>query len=220
MGYTLHVPCKSMKARDEMSSFLKEHYRKYSQMFKEAGMTQRLRDIGATEKEAECINAALTSDKHDPTTIHTGRKDLYIPSDRVIGFSFIVSFPHDQFMYSLCCWIALKVGRTRRLKNATYDYQGKDPLPDIQVPCFVYANFEPLPVLRDLDMTDIGPDARDFLGQCRNVDEVGFQPTQEWAVPTFNMMYGYGRLDVVPVMDEVLHAELKRLESLWNARKV
>jgi hypothetical protein len=208
-----------MKARDEMAAFLKEHYRKCSQAAKEANLTRRLMDIGATEKEADRIILTLGADEYDPTDILVGREDLYVGSDLAIGFAFTVGFPHDQYMYSMCCWMAMKVGRKRMLKNATTFYQGKAPLPGIQVPYFVYDGYEPMPVInKDLDITGVVPEVRKFFEGCRNVDEFGFMPTRERNLPFIAKMYGYGRLNVSMVTDEVLHEELKRLEGLWQGR--
>lgn len=222
MGYSIHVPCKSMKARNEMEAFLKEHYHTLSQSIqeREPEVRQNLGALGMTPEEVDWTFKALADAEYDQTgNLWTGRADLYTESDLTIGFSTNANAPQDQTMYSMCCWMALKVGRLRKLKNAVYGYEGKDPMPDIQVPYFLYDDYDVMPVIRDtINLGGIGPEARNYLETCRIVDESGFRPAFGFSRKATSVIYGDSRFDVSSVTDVILHDELKRLEGLWKAR--
>lgn len=215
MGYTLTVVCKSKKAMNEMVPFMETHYRTFVQSLDDYNIRQRLCDIGMTPKEAENSYQAMKA--RDTTDIYAG-KDLYIVQKQNIGFAFTASIIHHQWFYNWCCWMALKVGRHRRIDKMVTS-ENLPPMPRNRVPYILYDGYESDPVLQNFNYEGLDPKVAGYLQKYRNVDAVGFQASKDMDIKMNRMLWGYDKYDVSSVLDEILHSELKRLNALWEAKK-
>ena len=196
MGYSLSTPCKSAKARDEMEAFLDEHLRPFSEVIAE--------DKAALDKirKLSLFPSSFKPD-WDPTAyLAVGDGLAYGAGANKIGFNFSTSHNYGQWMYGLCRFMALRVGRKRTFKGLL-GVEGTFPY-------YTY-DFEGTPVLTEEDYDRVSESAK---GRFSPTDHVGFTHPQPWG--DSDAATRYYRSDVA--IGKVVKRELARLAVLWDDR--
>ncbi len=198
MGYSLSMPTKSTKARDQMLAFLREHHRPFGLILDEAGY-----DPGYDYE----YNPHM-----DPTRfILVGDELAYGPGASKIGFNFCTSSRWMSMGYfagssadTLCRWMALKVGRRRTFKTLLSYPQA--------FPYFTYDS-KAIPVLTAADIKGWEEPMLE-IAQCNYLcDEVGFRKDslREYVVDST-------QLAQLVLIDEVILREIQRLNALWESK--
>lgn len=142
MGYSVATPAKSGKAKAEMLEFMSEHFR----------------------PAHEFIPEVVAS--YDPSSsgILTDDQLAYDRGSSKMGFNYSTSTgPEGEYLFFICKWMALKVGRKRRFKEYG--------LPDTSVPYYVYDGHEAIPVLPRSQWEDVLD-----LKAVRFTDDLGMDP--------------------------------------------
>ena len=172
MGYSVTAPCKSAKAKAEMLAFLAEHYRSPDEFIDGIG------DDGLRGPLGEDLS--------------------YSNGKCEIGFDFTSWTPARDFAISMCRWVALRVGRMRKLKV----FEGNPIGIKAVISYYVYDGYEAVPIRLKSEWFDKAPE------ECR---EWSFVDEHGWA--------GHCAFSRVPrSMEEMMHEELKRLSQLWTTR--
>jgi hypothetical protein len=191
MGYSLSTPCQSAKARDEMVAFLEQHHRPFSTVIAEARAGSYDRD-------------------YDPTVfICVGDELAYGAGPSKIGFNFSTSGDYAHWMWTLCRWVALQVGRKRTFKTELA-YPTAFP--------YVTWDSEAHPVLTPADIE--GWDEPMRTDADRHLcDEFGFREhyyrkrEELKAYPEMRRVIAHAIQ-----LDGIAHREIKRLDALWRTR--
>jgi len=185
-----------------MMAFLAEHYRPFSAIAK------------GTPLEAEC------HPDYDPTTAILIEGELSYDDGKLrIGFDYGPMFRERHYLYSTIRWIALRVGKKRRLNNSCASLGI-----DHAVYYYVYDGYEAIPVLR---ARDCAPKAAQKAGYCI-VDEHGFSRwPRPWELRPTGLVaqaiadkndYWLAEKAAFSSIDTLVHKELKRLSKLWEER--
>ena len=220
MGYSFSTPCKSEKARDEMFSFLEEHYRAWDKLiepFKEE--MERMQG-----KRILMPFISLDTRLRGPLT-----EDLsYDHSKYKIGFDYGAGFS-DGERY----WMAQRVGRRRTFTKKAKGCGA--------VPYVLYDGYEAWPVLERSEYADkVGNDSEwlvddGFRGMVSLADwedrmqkermqeakEEGLTAqAKEAALEAAGNMLKWlaGKRKGSELVDKAIKAELTRLTKLWEAR--
>jgi len=190
MGYTIATPIRDEKTKAKMLAFLKANFRQFTEL----------------------------TDKNGPHNYYRGPLPDGLPSDESlsydsgpcrIGFDFNDGGFAREYIFTVCRWMALKVGRL-------YSFPTKGT-PDLQgdIPIYAYdgddqddSNEEggPTPVLLEGSM-----DVPEKKSWCV-VNKLGV------IVHHRNKMVEF-MLSMMPDLDgyELIRVEMERLDALWNA---
>lgn len=192
MGYSISVHCRSAKARDEMMSFLKQHYRPWSKI-------RNLKDDGM-----------------DWTEWLMSGKLAYDYSPLNIGYNY--STQHCQegmvgnYGYTILRWIALKVGQLKKFPE--WDLHDKCPFT-------VYDGDEKWPVIVKKENTVLYNErATQFLTDefgYRPLEQwSSANGCQSWPVRVILALSG--QLKFEKLVNETSKEEVRRLDKLWEKR--
>jgi hypothetical protein len=178
MGYAVTAPCKSYKAKAEMLAFLKEHFRSPDTFI------DNMDDDGLYGPVGEGLD--------------------YSHGKCEVGFEFTSWSPAREFAIALCRWMALRMGRRRKLKP----FEGHKCGIRAVIPYYVYDGCEAVPVRLESEWFDKAPE------ECKSwtfVDEHGWTDdtffAKEMAIGLYPDNWG-----------KAMHDELKRLSKLWEER--
>lgn len=177
MGYSIATPIKSNKLRDEMYSFLEENYREAHKVIGgDFSLSHLARDGEFSYDDGKCR----------------------------IGFNYSPSDEHD-YIYSICRWMALRVGKKRRLKKVN---------PDVSINYIVYDGNESWGVIQEGTM--------EVNDKCKWMiaDKFGWKTPKQWT-RGYLAQFGQLLLDTLSSkqkMADLIQEELKRLDGLWNNR--
>lgn len=198
MGYSISVPLKSKKARDEALCFLREHFKSWTQV--KPDLTGAISVTVFDEDPDMDWTRGLCSDG----------ELSYDHGKHRIGFNCTLSGGFiGEYAWAVLRFIALRWGRVRKLKKFT----GTDDC----VPYVVYDGCEAWPVLqRDAWAEKISEEGRWCL-----VDAVGYKPLrrpwkkdcagmEEWQA-TFAAKDG----PVFLLVETAIKTELDKLEQLY-----
>lgn len=179
MSYSVATPAKSKKAKKEMIAFMSAHFRPAHML------------LPLTEKVDRSTTGVLS---HEQLAYDEGITKL--------GFNY--SGPDNkEYLFSLCRWMALKIGR----KTAFKDYGI-----DTKVPYYVYDGTESVPVLpkeewegliyaSNLLFTD--PLGVPYEGEvARNLTSSNPETAKMLETETENL--------------EIIRTEIQRLDELWS----
>lgn len=229
MGYSIHTPCKSKRARDEMVAFLKKHYRPFSVLAAGSGCLSEVADQEDLDnrewKHTDSIRGPLGDDLS------------YIPDDTkwYIGFDFGTSGGgQGTWMKDVCRWMATKVGHRRTF----HDIEGQVPYIVYDIPNDAQDRDSIWPVLersefdvtKDLEslVTDRG--FRGWAQQVRQMRAHSKRVTKErcdqeggtkamfearWAQRNETWKL---QMRIAKRADKYIKAELARLDELWENR--
>lgn len=207
MGYSLSTPCQSDKARDEMLAFLEQHHRPWTQVLMEAPELPQLQDPKVSR-----VFSKVSPDQiqYDPTRhLCSGDELAYGSGSSKIGFNIGPGVDSSEWMWTLCRWMALQVGRKRTFK-AKLAYPTAFP--------YVTWDSEAHPVLTPADIEDWEEPMRTDAAQ-HLCDEFGFREhyvIRTWTTSMIDQLLGtYKRAKLT---DAVAHREIKRLDALWRTR--
>jgi hypothetical protein len=201
MGYSVAVPVKSQKAKEEMLAFLYKHYKPFSTLAQGTDLEQESRP------------------EYDPTGAILADGELSYDNGKCrIGFDYGGMFRERHYLYCTIRWIALRVGRKRQLNaaaklgilHAIYYY--------------VYDGFEACPILRTTECTI--EDAQKVGWTI--VDQHGYDA---WPRPwdlhpdglvadaiAANDTHWLREKEIYATIDELVLKELTRLSRLWGER--
>lgn len=197
MGYSIAAPIRSRKAQAKMLAFLEKHYRPWL-------------------KIAEGTDVSVEPG-YDNSHYFLTESDLSYDHGKLrIGFDYSSWMGHERhYIYSVLRWIAIKVGRQRLLNDTVAFYGENTP----RVPYIVYDGYEAWPVLVNWSEEDCKK-----MGETP-VNEVGFKPclrnwtghhlSTEQSAELYAIALRLGWPKECDKIDELVHAELKRLNTLW-----
>ena len=230
MGYSIHTPCKSKRARDKMFAFLREHYRPFSVLAAGSGC---LEEIG----ELEDLNDRKW--KHTDSLRGPLREDMSYGGDVskwYIGFDFGGGSGGEYtWMKDFCRWVATKVGRLRQFEAI----EGRVPYIVYDIPDDDWDRFDYVwPVLERSEFS-VTADMRQFVvddgfrGWTQRIGESrkhakhaakGRAEREGWTKRQLNA-YIKRRMDfwdqqerIAKRADKYIKKELHRLSDLWEAR--
>lgn len=197
MGYSIATPAKSGKAKTEMLGFMSEYFR----------------------PAHEFIPEVLAS--YDPSSSGLLTEDqlAYDSGPSKMGFNYSTSTgPEGEYLFYICKWMALKVGRKRRFK--------KYGLPDTSVPYYVYDGYEAIPVLPRSQWADVLAHkavqftddlGMDFDTRTARLVNRNVEIDPNWFDARKKRLYGPA-LEEEAMHHALLREELQRLDNLWEER--
>ncbi len=204
MGYSLSTPCQSAKARDEMLAFLALHHRPWTTMLLEAPELPQLQDPKVSR-----VYGKVSPDQiqYDPTRhLCSGDELAYGAGPSKIGFN--IGPGLSTWMWTLCRWMALQVGRKRTFKTQLA-YPTAFP--------YVTWDSEAHPVLTPADIDGWEEPMRTDADR-HLCDEFGFREhyARTWTEKVADQLLGTRKR--AELTDAVAHREIKRLDALWRTR--
>jgi len=147
MGYSLSVPCKSVKAAEMLHAFLTSELRPFSIACDDPANADIRTAFEAVweghEEDVQGLPSEEVDLPYDPTQyVHIGRGLSYAEGTTKVGFNFSTQMDFGVYMHTVLAWAALRVGRRRGL-NALAPVGHADQ----KVPYFTYDS-EPTEVSR------------------------------------------------------------------------
>lgn len=231
MGYSIHAPCKTKKARDEMFAFLKKNYRPFSVLAAGSGCLSEIADQSDLDnrewKHTDGIRGPL---KEDMSYVAEGA--CYI------GFDFGTSGGgQGHWMKDFCRWVATKVGKTHQFAVV----EGKVPyiIYDIPEGKTTWDSFDSVwPVLersefdvtKDMESFVVDRGFRGWAQQVREMrahskviakkrsDQENWSPAQFKAHVARRNDFWVHQMRIARRADKYIKAELARLDELWENR--
>ncbi len=208
MGASLSVPCKSLKARNSMTEFLRAHLRPFTLVCAEAIEIREAFEV-LRENDPNCrVLCALpsASSVYDPTRyVWAGNELSYGSGSSKVGFNFSTQGAMSIYMHAVLSWAALQVGRRRGLNELSMVGHS-----DQRVAYITYDS-SPIPVLCEADMTDWIPESRQHGHSTWEVDQYGLR--------TFDITR-YFRTEAYRHKEKALlditTLEMHRLDALWK----
>lgn len=228
MGYSLSVPCKSAKARDQLAEFLRAYLRPFTTVCGEAEDIRAEFDAfrEATRKRpgAPPLVWELPTqyDSYDPTKdVWVGHELAYGAGSSKIGFNFSTQGQFSIYMHTVLSWAALLVGRRRGLNDLAVIGHADQRV------AYISYDSHPIPVLLPSDMADWTPEAVEHGRDHWQVDGLGlryFGDTAHYAeVELSGNPSSCGQAPLVVALwtrDKALRAitarEMTRLDELWG----
>lgn len=193
MGYYVAVPCKSVAAREKMRAFLTEHFRHASEFMDWVPNDSRMQ-------------------------MPTNGKDVCAYANaNDFGWYRNAGWDYEHSHYSKCLlrWMAMKIGRTMRLRDEEIPGYGR-----ITVHFTIYDS--PFPFVTTTQCPD-APDGWDAEGYAV-CDDLGWEPSMKGPMPGEDPEWDAGCAPYLLEIrnrkakgDPLIRAELERLEELWNA---
>jgi len=139
MRYSVATPIKTPELRDRLFLFMKENYREPSAVFPQ---------------------------KFNYSDIKKDGDLLFDDGECRIGFNFNACFPERNYIFCVCCWMAIVAGKTK-----TFDDDILEP-----VPYYVYGGEEEFPVIikRTMDPPPLDIEYVNAVGWRRSDEETIF----------------------------------------------
>jgi len=230
MGYSIHTPCKTKKARNEMLFFLGQNYRPFSVLAAGSGCLSEIARIEELNDRTWEHRNELRGPLGDDLSYVHGAKWY-------IGFDFGTSSGgQGHWMKDVCRWMATKVGRLHQFGMI----EGKVPyivydIPDDEEwetldsiwPVLERSEFD---VTKDMESFVVDRGFRGWAHQVREgrahskrvtkerCDHEGGSKSQfdaRWA--DRNKMWAL-QMRIAKRADKYIKAELARLDELWENR--
>lgn len=229
MGYSIHAPCKSQKARNEMLFFLGQNYRPFSVLAAGSGCLSEIADQEDLDNREWKHTDGIRGPLGDDLSYVHGTKWY-------IGFDFGTSGGgQGAWMKDFCRWVATKVGRLHQFEVI----EGKVPYIVYDTPDDDWDSFDSVwPVLersefdvtKDMESFVVDRGFRGWAQQVRQMRAHSKRVTKErcdreggsqsmyearWADRN---EFWKKQMRIAKRADKYIKAELARLDKLWEAR--
>ena len=230
MGYSIHTPCKTKKARNEMLFFLGQNYRPFSVLAAGSGCLSEIARIEELNDRTWEHRNELRGPLGDDLSYVHGAKWY-------IGFDFGTSSGgQGHWMKDVCRWMATKVGRLHQFGMI----EGKVPyivydIPDDEEwetldsiwPVLERSEFD---VTKDLESFVVDRGFRGWAQQVREsrahierttmkrCNEKNWSPAQYKVSLAQRNKFWSHQMRIAKRADKYIKAELARLDDLWENR--
>lgn len=200
MSYSVSVRARTKKLQVLMFGFMESHYRRPSEIFRQKDDYSRFTSNHLSDEATH-----LSYDSHA----------------RAIGFDYSACEPERDYIFDVCRWMALKIGKVKEFKHL--------PFP---VSCYCYDGLKNIPILAGVSITQIKPEHRNTfnylittkLGYKSIIRRYSGVPAYEEArrsgeakkyIEGYKELYSEMAGMPYEKLVKTIKKELRRLEGIW-----